>query len=99
VTIVDEEPLSPLALSPGYSFKTAPCYRGCHNSDCRYTSENQRNVGYLGGAGERCTRVARVEFSKLGARSGPRTRSVHSVPSRSNVLQIGKAANKSFVVF
>jgi hypothetical protein len=72
VTIADEEPLSPLALFPGYSFKTALCYCGCHNSDCRYTSENQRNVGYLGGAGERCTRVARVdsEFSKLGARSG-----------------------------
>ena len=30
--------------------------------------------------------MARGKFSKLGARSGPRTRSAHLIPSRSDVL-------------
>jgi len=85
VTIVDE--CHSVCCSPvGYSFKMVPCYRGCHYSDCSYALENQRGVGYVGGARGRCARVAHGEFSKLGARSGPRTRSTHSVPSRSDVL-------------
>jgi hypothetical protein len=63
-----------------------PCYRGCHYSDCSYAFEDQRSVGYVGGAKGKVCRVARGKFSKLGARSGPRTRSAHSVPSRSDVL-------------
>jgi hypothetical protein len=70
----------------GYSFKMVPCHRGCHNSDWSYALENQCGAGYVGGARGRCARVARDKFSKLGARSGPRTRSAHSVPSRSDVL-------------
>ena len=40
----------------------------------------------MGGVRGRCARVAQDKFSKLGVRSGPHTRSVHSVPSRSDVL-------------
>ena len=87
------------------SSKTALCHHTFQYGDCHYVSSHQRNImvcrryeNVVGEGVQVLCEGPRGKFSKLGATSGPCTRSAHLIPSWSDVLKFDDFGFKSNIV-